>query len=593
MKTRFLTLVIILWGLITNAQTIPTIASGKIERIENFSSRFVESRNVDVWLPDGYNSNKKYSVVYMHDGQMLFDSTKTWNRKEWGVDETFSRLIKEGKINRCIVVAIWNTGSNRISEYFPDKVFSQLDNKTKTTFMEKYTNGKTVNGDNYLKFLVNELKPYIDHRYSTYPDKDHTFIIGSSMGATISLYAINEFPEVFGGAACLSTAWLSSIEPNYEIPAATFEYLRHNLASPFGHKIYMDYGTGESDKNYELTQSFIDLIAKGKGFWESNYLSKVYEKEVHNEVAWSKRLNIPIEFLLGKLPDQKASSGKIEKYENFQSNYVPERDVEVWLPENYKSSKKYNVLYMQDGQMLFDPSNTWTKSSWEIDDVLNRLLKERKIENVIVIGISNRGIKRHAEYFPQKPFESLTSEQQDFVSKSLLSTGRISEVFKPVSDNYLKFIVTELKPFIDKKYAVYKDRKHTFIAGSSMGGLISMYAICEYPLVFGGAACLSTHWPGVFSMEGNPVPDAFITYLTSHLPDPKNHRIYFDYGDKTLDAMYPPLQKRVDEVIKSRGYTGKNWETLYFPGKDHTEKSWHERLEIPMLFLLASKTEQK
>ena len=593
MKTRILLVFLIFFCSTGIAQTLPKVVSGTIRRIENFQSGFVDGRNVDVWLPDGYTSDKKYNVVYMQDGQMLFDSTQTWNRKEWGVDETFGRLIREGKINRCIVVAIWNSGATRISDYFPNKIFTQLTDKTKNTFSEKYTNGKSVNSDNYLKFMVNELKPYIDKNYSTYPDKDHTFLIGSSMGAAISLYAINEYPEVYGGVACLSTAWLSSLEPNYEIPAATFEYLKHNLASPFGHKIYMDYGTGESDKNYELTQSFIDLIVNGKGFSSYNYLFKVYDKEIHDEIAWSKRLSIPIEFLLGKLPDQKASSGKIEKYENFQSKYVTERNVEVWLPEDYNPAKKYNVLYMHDGQMLFDPSNTWTKSSWEIDDVLTRLLKEQKIKNAIVVGISNSGRKRHADYFPQKPFESLTSEQQDFVSKSLLSTGRTTEVFKPVSDNYLKFIVTELKPFIDKKYAVYKDRKHTFIAGSSMGGLISMYAICEYPSVFGRAACLSTHWPGIFSMEGNPVPEAFVKYLKAHLPDPENHKIYFDYGDQTLDAMYPPLQKKVDEVLKEKGFTDKNWETRYFPGKDHSETSWHERLEIPMLFLLASKPEQK
>ncbi len=593
MKKRILLVISIFFCGTCLAQTLPKVASGTIKRIENFQSKIVDTRNIDIWLPDGYNSNKKYSVVYMQDGQMLFDSTQTWNRKEWGVDETFGRLIRDGKINRSIVVAIWNSGADRISDYFPNKIFTQLTDKTKNTFSEKYTNGKSVNGDNYLKFMVNELKPYIDKNYSTYPDKDHSFLIGSSMGGAISLYAINEYPEVFGGVACLSTAWLSSVEPNYEIPAATFEYLKHNLASPFGHKIYMDYGTGESDKNYELTQSFIDLIIKGKGYSTYNYLFKVYEKDVHDEISWSKRLNIPIEFLLGKLPDQRPSSGRIEKYEDFQSKYVTERNIEVWLPDDYNPAKKYNVLYMHDGQMLFDPSTTWTKSSWEIDAVLTRLLKEHKIADVIVVGISNSGRKRHADYFPQKPFESLTTEQQDFVSKSLQSTGRTTDLFKPVSDNYLKFIVTELKPFIDKKYAVYNDRKHTFIAGSSMGGLISMYAICEYPSVFGAAACLSTHWPGIFTMEGNPVPDAFITYLSAHLPDPKNHRIYFDYGDKTLDAMYPPLQKKVDEVIKSKGFFEKNWETLFFPGNDHSEKSWHERLETPMLFLLSSKPEQK
>jgi enterochelin esterase-like enzyme len=310
MKT-FLLILCFTSTILVNAQILPIVSSGSIQRIENFKSKFVDARNVDVWLPDGYDPAKKYSVVYMHDGQMLFDSTQTWNKKEWGVDETFSQLIRDGKIERCIVVAIWNNGGNRISEYFPNKIFSQLETKTQAMFTEKYTNGKTANGDNYLKFMVDELKPYIDQHFSTYTDKDHTFVMGSSMGSTISLYAINEYPEVFGGAACLSTAWLSSVEPNYEIPAATFEYLKHHLASPFGHKIYMDYGTGESDKIYEMTQSFVDLIAKGKGYGESNYLSKVFEKDEHNEIAWSKRLYIPIEFLLGKTPDQKASSGKM------------------------------------------------------------------------------------------------------------------------------------------------------------------------------------------------------------------------------------------------------------------------------------------
>ena len=586
MRTRILSFIIVFCSLIANAQTLPQVASGRIERIENFKSQFVEARNVDIWLPDGYNTTTKYSVVYMHDGQMLFDSTQTWNKREWGVDEIFSGLIKDRKINPCIIVAIWNTGSNRISEYFPNKIFSLLEAKTQTKFTEKYTNSKQADGDNYLKFLVNELKPYIDQKFSTYPDKDHTFMIGSSMGATISFYAINEYPEVFGGIACLSTAWLSSIEPNYEIPAATFEYLKRNLTSPFGHKIYMDYGTGESDKEYELTQSFIDLIAKGKGFGISNYLSKVYDKAEHNETAWNKRLNILVEFLLGKKPDQKASAGKIDKYENFQSKFVAPRDVEVWLPENYIPTKKYNVLYMHDGQMLYDPTNTWTKSSWEVDDVLTKLMNEGKIADVIVVGISNTGMTRHPEYFPQKPFESLTTEQQEFVTKSLQATGRTTEIFKPVSDNYLKFIVTELKPFIDKKYAVYNDRKHTFIAGSSMGGLISMYAICEYPSVFGGAACLSTHWPGIFSMENNPIPDAFVKYMATHLPDPKTHKFYFDHGDQTLDAMYPPLQKKVDQVMKEKGFTDNNWVTKFFPGDNHSEISWNRRLNIPLEFLL-------
>jgi enterochelin esterase-like enzyme len=280
-------------------------------------------------------------------------------------------------------------------------------------------------------------------------------------------------------------------------------------------------------------------------------------------------------------------SGKIERMENFKSIYVTERNIDVWLPDNYSSSKKYNVLYMHDGQMLYDPEMAWNKQAWNVDDVLTKLVTENKIQDVIVVGIWNGGITRHIDYFPQKAFESLTQSQQDSIYKANRSNGQ--SVFnnqKVNSDNYLKFIVKELKPIIDKKYSVYTDAKHTFIAGSSMGGLISMYAICEYPKIFGGAACLSTHWPGIFAVENNPIPNAFFEYLKKHLPNPKNHKIYFDYGTATLDAMYEPFQLKVDEIMKAKGFTSQNWSTQKFEGEEHSEKSWNKRLHIPIEFLL-------
>lgn len=280
-------------------------------------------------------------------------------------------------------------------------------------------------------------------------------------------------------------------------------------------------------------------------------------------------------------------AGTINRYNSFSSKYVTPRHVDVWLPDGYNNQQKYNVLYMHDGQMLFDSTITWNKQSWEVDDVITNLLQQQKIKNVIVVAIWNGGITRHADYFPQKPFEALSQAEKD----TLYSAARSNSVsvfnnYKIQSDNYLKFIVKELKPFIDKKYSVYKDRSHTFIAGSSMGGLISMYAICEYPNVFGGAACLSTHWPGIFSMENNPVPNAFFDYLKKHLPNPKTHKIYFDYGDATLDALYPPLQQKADEIMKEKGFSPATWVTKYFPGEEHSEKAWHKRLTVPLTFLL-------
>lgn len=282
----------------------------------------------------------------------------------------------------------------------------------------------------------------------------------------------------------------------------------------------------------------------------------------------------------------KVVAGSIQRISNFPSKWVEKRNVDIWLPDGYSTLKKYPVFYIHDGQMLFDSTTTWNKQEWGVDDVVSELIKENKIKEVIIVGIWNIPSMRHADYFPQKPFESLSPAQQDSIYT--ITTTKDYRLFadKVHSDNYLKFIVTELKPYIDSVYSTFKDQAHTFIAGSSMGGLISMYAICEYPAVFGGAACLSTHWPGIFSTENNPIPAAFLNYLKKNLPNPTTHKLYFDYGTKTLDAMYEPYQLQADAILKQKGYTNKSWMTQKFPGADHSEKSWNKRLSIPLIFLL-------
>ena len=248
--------------------------------------------------------------------------------------------------------------------------------------------------------------------------------------------------------------------------------------------------------------------------------------------------------------------GRIVRHENFPSAHVTPRNVDVWLPAQYDPQKKYAVLYMQDGQMLFDSSLTWNKQEWGVDETLSQLMSENKIKDCIVVGVWNGGRSRHAEYFPQKPFESLSASQQEMVYNAYRSNGQSIFFGIPImSDRYLNFLTQELKPFIDKTYATKTDRSNTFIAGSSMGALISLYAICEYPSIFGGAACLSTHWPGLFTMENNPVPGAFFSYLEQSLPSPNRHRIYFDHGTETLDSMYASLQKSVDLIIAKRAYS--------------------------------------
>jgi len=283
------------------------------------------------------------------------------------------------------------------------------------------------------------------------------------------------------------------------------------------------------------------------------------------------------------------ASGTLRRFANFTSKYVDARNIDVWLPAQYNGKKAFSVLYMHDGQGLYDSAVTWNKQEWGVDETVGNLLENKQIQPCIVVGIWNSGRNRHVDYFPQKPFESLNQAVQDTLLQSLRSNGAIVFSGKPQSDAYLKFLVYELKPFIDSVFKTRPQAKHTFIAGSSMGGLISMYALCEYPKIFGGAACLSTHWPGIFTNHQNPIPEAFFQYLQQHLPAPATqHKLYFDYGTETLDALYPIHQQKVDSIMRAAGYSNKQWMTKQFVGANHSEKAWQKRLAIPIRFLLGT-----
>lgn len=303
--------------------------------------------------------------------------------------------------------------------------------------------------------------------------------------------------------------------------------------------------------------------------------------------------------------------GRVEEYPQFESAYMSPRQVFVWLPDGYSPRKKYPVVYMHDGQMLFDDTWTWNGQEWEVDEVLGRLIAEGKVPPAIVVGVAH-GNNRFGEYFPEKVLgylgavpDSLTggwyvssgdtpdgmkdrtdkqtaalrsqtytdagdAAKPDQVSVScpgpasasaaldyMLASGTVYE-----ADEYLRFLTSELKPFIDSHYSTLPDRQHTFVAGSSMGGLISLYALCEYPDVFGGAACMSTHLPMITSADYDRAADisqtvfeAFLRYLSDNLPASSgSHLLYTDRGDSTLDALYPPYQDRLDSLLSARGW---------------------------------------
>lgn len=247
------------WQDYAPAQKVKHTASANVHIIsEKFDMpQLGRQRRIWIYLPADYEtSGRKYPVLYMHDGQNLFDEA-TGNFGEWGVDETLDKLpVKQ----RCIVVGIDNGGSERLAEYSP--------------YASKYA--KEAQGDKYIDFLVNTLKPYIDGHYRTQKDVKHTAIAGSSMGGLISFYAILKYPKVFGKAGVFSPAfWI-----NPEI----FQYARQtplNKTSAF----YFTCGDEEGSTMTTDMQKIYDILKpKSKTAGQSPVV--VLKGERHNEKQW-------------------------------------------------------------------------------------------------------------------------------------------------------------------------------------------------------------------------------------------------------------------------------------------------------------------
>lgn len=265
-------------------------------------------------------------------------------------------------------------------------------------------------------------------------------------------------------------------------------------------------------------------------------------------------------------------SGTLLRHAQFPSRHVAARNVDVWLPPGYTEATgtRYPVLYMHDGQNVFDPSTSYTNVDWGVDEAMTRLIANGHARAAIVVAVWNTP-KRLQEYMPRKAIEGDT-----FVPTPGDPPFPTAEI---VADDYLAFLATELKPFIDAHYRTLTGPKDTFVMGSSMGGLISAYAVLEYPQVFGGAGCVSTHWP----IAGGIVEG----YLAEHLPAPGSNRFYFDYGTEAIDAMYEPYQQRIDALMRTRGYRpGVDLLSHRYLGATHNEAAWRDRIEVPLMFLL-------
>ncbi len=278
--------------------------------------------------------------------------------------------------------------------------------------------------------------------------------------------------------------------------------------------------------------------------------------------------------------------GRLVEHPDFASAHVQPRNITVWLPPGYEAgSGRHPVLYMHDGQNLFDASKA-NFGEWGVDEHLGRLIANGQVRAPIVVGIWNTPL-RLREYVPADLISALPAEVRADVQA--IYGGA------PLSDEYLRFMVEELKPFIDQTYRTLTGPADTMVSGSSMGGLISLYAVMKHRQVFGCTACLSTHWPlridglddpAALALWRDKVVGAWTQVVANSLPAPGSHRFYFDRGDETLDQFYAVFQSRIDAVFRERGYGPRDFQTLLFPGAQHNEASWNGRLDVPLKFLL-------
>jgi predicted alpha/beta superfamily hydrolase len=249
------------------------------------------TRHVEVWLPPGYDDTRdqRYPVLYMHDGQNLFDPRIANTGIDWGVDEAVTRLAQRGRIPPVIVVGVWST-SARAPEYSPWHGAAE-----------------------YARFLIEELMPRVNRDFRTLAGPGNTAVMGSSMGGLLSFYLVTRHPEVFGACGCVSTHFPLSeaVVARYfpglarsAMPDSTPYILRDiaaGLTAPPGTRYWFDYGTLGLDSAYAPTHEAVRDWLRNQGLVEDrDFVVRRYDGADHNEASWRRRLEDPLTFLFGR-----------------------------------------------------------------------------------------------------------------------------------------------------------------------------------------------------------------------------------------------------------------------------------------------------
>jgi enterochelin esterase-like enzyme len=258
------------------------------------------------------------------------------------------------------------------------------------------------------------------------------------------------------------------------------------------------------------------------------------------------------------IEDKGQITGNVKYHRGVEGYGLKSRNLIVWLPPGYNQDllTRYPVLYMHDGQNLFDPSTAAFGKDWQLDETADSLISKNLIEPLIIVGIYNT---------PDRSLEYMETD-----------TGSM----------YMKLVVKVIKPLIDKSYRTIVDREHTAVGGSSAGGLISFMLLWEYPDIFSQAACISV--PFKYSSENHE-----INFVENVLEDERakpDIRIYIDNGDDEVDSMLTPGIQEMIEALKNRGYRqGKDYVWYQHRNSKHNESSWAKISWRFLEFLYGSK----
>ena len=247
--------------------------TGTIKFHQNFQSPKLRlARNVAVLLPKKYeqDSERRYPVLYMHDGQNCFDPSTSFAGVDWQVDEVVDTLTEQGALQELIIVFVNNTDDR-------NKEYSDL-----------------PEGRAYINFLVQELKPFIDTTYRTLPEREHTAVMGSSFGGRVSFLCYLYYPNVFSKAGCLSISLQENITKRFA------ELLENNDFNTDDSKLYFDTGNEYRSRSYKSAWADLNkLVLKSRFIENENVLFRIYEGHDHSEKSWAKRVHVPLLFLFG------------------------------------------------------------------------------------------------------------------------------------------------------------------------------------------------------------------------------------------------------------------------------------------------------